>query len=292
MATFDFGALSAESGQLGFNVAMDSVTFYGLGIGGNALSFTRVDAAGEDADSDLDDLKVMVTSGDLAGNFVTLIDVAPEDLSNNNFGFDESSFVIFGDNDAEDVGEDSDGAGNSINGTNNGDYLNGLGGNDTINGLNGNDNLLGDSGNDKLNGGEGADVLNGGAGTDIVQGAAGNDIMIWGAGDTFNGGINIDTLKIVSGNVDLTTAANPNNRLVSIEQIDLRVGAHTLRLNQSDVLDMSPVGQANQVKILGDSYDTVNIAGAQVMGGSAPEGFTRYTIGSAVLLIDSDIAVV
>jgi Ca2+-binding RTX toxin-like protein len=295
MAVFDFGARVAVMDgdeQFAFNVAADAVTFYELGIQASALSFTRVDAMGSDTDGDIDDLKVLVTSGELSGKFVTLLDVSPEDLiSPNNFLFDQSSFVIFGDNDASDLDGDTDAGGNSINGTNDGDYLSGLGGNDTINGLDGNDNLLGDSGNDRLNGGGGADVLNGGAGTDNIQGAGGNDVMIWGAGDSFNGGVNIDTLKIASGNVDLTTAANPNSRLVSIEQIDLRSGAHTLKLNQSDVLDMTPTGQANQIKILGDGSDTVNIAGGQVMGGAAPAGFTRYTIGSAVLLIDSDITV-
>jgi Ca2+-binding RTX toxin-like protein len=155
-------------------------------------------------------------------------------------------------------------------------------GNDTFNGSSFADTLNGCGGNDKLNGKGGADKINGGAG---------NDIMFWGAGDTFNGGAGtLDTLRISSGNVDLTAAANPNSKLVGTEQIDLRTGVHTLTLNQSDVLDMTPVGQANQIKILGDGSDTVNIVGAQLTGGIVGN-YTRYTIGSAVLLIDSDITV-
>jgi Ca2+-binding RTX toxin-like protein len=291
MAVFNFNErveVMDGDDQFAFSVETNDVLTFGPGIDGSMLQFTRVDAAGEDADVEVDDLKVMVTSGALAGKFVTLIDATPEDLNNNNFGFDASSFVIFGDNDASDGDGDTDAMGNSINGTNNGDYLCGLGGNDTINGLGGNDNILGDSGNDKLNGGEGADVMNGGTGTDIVQGAAGNDIMIWGAGDTFNGGINMDTLKIVAGSVDLTNnTANPNSRLINIEQVDLRAGAHTLKLGQADVLAMSPT---DQIKILGDGSDTVNIAGDQGTG-TVVGLYTRYTVGSAVLLIDSDINV-
>lgn len=160
---------------------------------------------------------------------------------------------------------------------------------DTINGSSGKDTLLGYGGNDTLNGNGGNDVLNGGVGADRLFGGAGNDTLIWGAGDIFNGGAGTDTLKIASGNVNLTAPANTNNKLLSIEQIDLRSGAHTLTLNKSDVLDMS----ANDlVKVLGDASDTVNIVGNFTTGATSL-GFTRYNVGSgAALSIDSDINVI
>lgn len=171
-------------------------------------------------------------------------------------------------------------AANGITGTSAKDFIVGLGGNDVMNG---------GGGNDTMKGGAGADTLNGSSGTDRIQGDAGNDKMTWGAGDFFDGGANTDTLKVGVATLDLTTAANSNNRLLNIEQIDLKAGAHTLTLNKSDVLAMSPT---DSIKIFGDGADTVNIAGSQVEGGSAPVGFTRYRIGTAVLTIDSDINVI
>jgi len=153
----------------------------------------------------------------------------------------------------------------------------------------GNDTFNGSSGNDQLNGYAGRDTMDGKGGTDRINGGAGNDVMIWGAGDTFIGSLGNDTLKILTGNVDLASTANPNNRLQTTEQIDLRTGAHTLRINASDVLDMSP---SDQVKIFGDNLDTVNIVGTQVMGGDAPVGFTRYTIGDATLIISTAVEVI
>lgn len=152
----------------------------------------------------------------------------------------------------------------------------------------GNDNMTGSSGADVVNGYGGRDTINGKGGADRINGGAGNDVLVWGAGDTLNGGSGNDTLKVAVSSLDLASASNPNNRLISIEQIDLRAGDHSLKLNKRDVLDMSPT---NQVKILGDGADTVNFAGTEVEGATV-NGYTRYTIGSAVLLVDADINVV
>jgi Ca2+-binding RTX toxin-like protein len=179
--------------------------------------------------------------------------------------------------------------GNPILGTAAANALTGTSAKDFIVGLNGNDVINGGSGNDTIRGGLGADNLDGGGGTDRIQGEAGNDKMTWSAGDFFDGGANTDTLRVGVATLNLTTAANSNNKLLNIEQIDLKAGAHTLTLNKSDVLAMSPT---DSIKILGDGADTVNIAGSQIEGGSAPAGFTRYRIGTAVLIIDSDIEVV
>jgi Ca2+-binding RTX toxin-like protein len=154
----------------------------------------------------------------------------------------------------------------------------------------GNDTFNGSGGADQLNGFGGNDVMDGKGGADRINGGAGNDTLIYGAGDTLIGGSGtLDTLKIKTGNVDLyNNTANPNTRLSGFEQVDLRNGDHTLRLGKQDVLDMS---STSTIKILGNLGDTVNIAGSQMQSGEAPAGFTRYTIGSAILIIDSDITV-
>ena len=154
----------------------------------------------------------------------------------------------------------------------------------------GKDTFVGSAGADRLNGYNGNDTMDGRGGPDRINGGAGNDTLVYGAGDTLNGSSGtLDTLKIKVANVDLSNnTANPNTRLLNFEQIDMRNGDHTLKLAKADVLDMS---STSTIKILGDSGDTVTIVGAQVEGGSAPAGFTRYTIGSAILIVDSDIHV-
>jgi Ca2+-binding RTX toxin-like protein len=170
------------------------------------------------------------------------------------------------------------------------DTLNGTDGKDYMVGLGGNDNLTGGTGNDTIRGGTGKDLLNGGAGADRIFGDAGNDTLVYGAGDILNAGSGtLDTLRVTVATLNLSNnTANPNTRLLNFEQVDLRSGAHTLKLAKADVLDMS---STSTIKILGDASDTVDIVGAQVMGGAAPVGFTRYTIGSAILIIDSDVVV-
>ncbi len=146
----------------------------------------------------------------------------------------------------------------------------------------GNDTFNGSSFADTLNGHGGKDTMNGRGGSDRINGGSGNDVLIWGAGDTFNGGSGTDTLKIVSGNVNLVALENPNNRLLNLEQIDLRPGNHLLKLNKSDVLDMSPT---DQVKVFGDAGDTVDIASSFTEGATSGGGYTTYNLGGGVKLL-------
>jgi Ca2+-binding RTX toxin-like protein len=154
----------------------------------------------------------------------------------------------------------------------------------------GKDNMSGLGSADTMSGGVGNDTMNGGGGADRVLGDGGNDMLVYGAGDTLNGGSgNLDTLLIGITSLDLSNnTANPNTRLLNFEQADMRGAATMLKIAKADVLDMS---STSTIKIFGDEGDTVNIVGSQVMGGTAPEGFTRYTIGSAILIIDSSVAV-
>jgi Ca2+-binding RTX toxin-like protein len=154
----------------------------------------------------------------------------------------------------------------------------------------GNDTFNGSGFADQLNGFNGNDTMDGKGGADRIDGGAGNDIIIYGAGDVLNGAAGLlDTLKIKVANVDLSNnTANPNTRLLNFEQLDMRTGDHTLKIGKADVLDMS---STSTLTILGDAGDTVNFVGTQVAGGTAPAGFTRYTVGSAILIIDSDVVV-
>lgn len=160
-------------------------------------------------------------------------------------------------------------------------------GNDSMFGSVGNDRLRGFNGNDVLNGGAGHDYLQGDAGTDRLNGGGGRDLMRWDNSDTFDGGVGFDTLKVSSGDVDLTGVSDL--RLLNLEQMDLRAGAHVLTLKRSDVLAMS---SANEFKILGDGSDTVDIAGV-FSAGAIANGFQTYGLGAGVkLLIDVDVNVI
>lgn len=155
------------------------------------------------------------------------------------------------------------------------DTFNGSTGADVLNGYNGNDTIYGNGGNDKLNGGTGNDRL---------LGAAGNDTIIWGVGDTVNGGAGADTLKTT---IDLDLTALNDNKILNVETINL-AGNNTLKLSLQDLLAFP----GDDLKVLGNGADTVNFVDAQ--GTGVMEGaFTRYTLsGGASLLIDSDIIVI
>lgn len=80
----------------------------------------------------------------------------------------------------------------------------------------------GAAGGDTLNGSNDADYLRGAPGTDTLNGNGGND-LVFGAGDTINGGDGIDILRVDDGAIALTkiedgSAAGPLiNLLVDLE---------------------------------------------------------------------------
>ncbi len=176
--------------------------------------------------------------------------------------------------------------------------------------------LVGGAGNDTLTS-SGADVLYGGAGNDVfVLDATTVTALqsLWGAGGNtsqlarVDGGAGIDTLRLGSGNIDLTAVANvgaslPNgtSRLNSIEVIDLSldVAANTLKLTAQDVLDLSGVDVfssvgKHQLAVLGSSADFADItladwtlSGTQVSYGSHTLiGYNAINGVAAQLLID------
>jgi serralysin len=293
--TFSFGVDLPNAETMGKTVLVATQGFADLGLvtpdyimpagflfpGGGTLSFPNMDSI---------TFSAMPTNGytAISENGTTTVAGTPSNFAGDSVELNEGSGIPAG------TFYNGSAANNTITGTANhdgifgnagADVLGGSGGNDNISGGDGKDNCAGGDGNDTLRGGNDNDSLNGNAGTDRLFGDAGSDTLFYGAGDMYNGGAGTDTVKVNTGNVDLSSL--PDSWFVSIEQFDLVKGAHTLKLTKSDVLSMSPT---DQIKILGDAGDTVNIVGTQVEGATT-NGFTRYTIGSAVLLIDADINV-
>jgi serralysin len=186
---------------------------------------------------------------------------------------------------------------NTMIGNGEANFLSALGGNDTVIGSDGNDTVDGGLGNDNLDGGAGSDSLLGGDGKDTLDGKAdadelfgggSKDKLVWDAADTkVDGGDGIDTLRVTSGDIDLT--AIDDAIIVNIEQIDLAVdaAANTLTLAESDILAMSPI---STLTVLGDVGDTVIAGGFTV--GALLDGFQTYTKGTAILIVDIEVNVV
>lgn len=150
----------------------------------------------------------------------------------------------------------------------------------------GNDHVSGGGGNDRLITAGGNDILDGGAGVDKLDGGSGNDLLYWDASDArVNGGGGTDTLRLGAGSLDLT--AIDNARIQNIETINMTNGGnYRLTLRSSDILDLS--SSTDTLRVLGNAGDSVNIVGSFVDRGVSGS-YHRYTVGSATLLVDTDI---
>ncbi len=162
----------------------------------------------------------------------------------------------------------------------------------TFTGGDGNDVFIGGGFGDTISGGGGDDQLDGGAGADNPFGSAGDDILVWDSSDaTIDGGTGSDTVRVESGDADLTTFAGT---ITGIEEIDLEAdtGANTLTLAVQDVLDIS---DTDVLTVLGDSGDSVDAGTGWTDGGFDGSGNYIYTqmVGAslATLVVDPDGAV-
>jgi Ca2+-binding RTX toxin-like protein len=140
-----------------------------------------------------------------------------------------------------------------------------------------------------VTGNAGANVLDGKGGADTLNGLGGNDTLVWATTDKYDGGTGTaDKLRVTTGNLNLTTVGDAN--IKNVEQIDLTVaGGNKLTLKASDILAFS--SDSGNLKVLGGATDTVDIVGAFTVQG-ASGGFRTYKVGTATLLVDTDISVV
>jgi hypothetical protein len=163
----------------------------------------------------------------------------------------------------------------------------GGGGHDTLIGNSAANRLTGNGGNDTLIGAAGRDVLKGELGKDRLFGGAGNDTLFWTADDRCDGGAGRDVLKLSGGNLDLTRMGQ--SRILNVETISMNgAGDNVLTLTARNVLDLSST--TDTLRVLGGARDSVNIVG-KFNEGATSVNFTTYTIGSAKLLVDTDVAV-
>ena len=124
------------------------------------------------------------------------------------------------------------------------------------------DTLTGDGMADQIIGGAGNDTLVGGGGEDVLRGGRGDDVLAISDADfaVIDGGLGIDTLRLDSPMMTLNLADIPNNRLDSIEIIDLNGMGSTLLLATDDILNIVGSEAKNTLQIDGDSTDTLRIA--------------------------------
>ena len=130
--------------------------------------------------------------------------------------------------------------------------------------------LTGDNMANQLIGGAGNDTLVGG-GADVLRGGAGDDVLAISDADfaVIDGGLGIDTLRLDSM-MTLNLADIPNNRLDSIEIIDLNGTGSRLALATDDILNI--VGRGNTLQIDGDSTDVLNVSQAMFFDSEETRG--------------------
>jgi hypothetical protein len=128
----------------------------------------------------------------------------------------------------------------------------GTSGNDTINlnTSNVSETLLGGAGDDVIYGNGGADVLYGGAGNDVFNVNKDNvtqlsqGVSLSGRLARIDGGGGIDTLALVGTSITFDLTQIANNRLQSIEKINLGTG-NTLKVSWKDVQNMAAMNIDN-----------------------------------------------
>ena len=166
-------------------------------------------------------------------------------------------------------------------------------------------NLPGTSGADRLIGGAGNDTLVGGGGADVLRGGAGDDVLAINDADfaVIDGGLGIDTLRLDSM-MTLDLRDIPNNRLDSIEIIDLNGMGSNLILATDDILNIVGSGAQNTLQIDGDSTDVLSVSQAMFFDSELTEtiGDIDYRVyraddslgldDSVSLLVAPDISIV
>jgi Ca2+-binding RTX toxin-like protein len=163
-------------------------------------------------------------------------------------------------------------------------------GNDVASGGAGNDLIATGAGRDILQGDAGRDTLNGGAGRDILDGGRERDVLIWDPRDlAVDGGAGFDRLQLGGADLDLRVIAD--GKIRGIELIDMSGGVlpDKLTLGEGEVLDLSST--RNTLRVAGNAGDVVDITGVFTDQGFAGQ-FHVYRVGSATLLVETDVLVI
>lgn len=118
-------------------------------------------------------------------------------------------------------------------------------------------------------------------------------MLVWDAADgSVQGGAGTDTLRIDGSGITLNLTTIADTLISDIEVIDLTgIGNNTLTLALSDVLAISSTG--DMLRIDGNSGDTLYAGSGWTQIADALIGsdtYHRYSGGSALLLVDADIA--
>ena len=156
----------------------------------------------------------------------------------------------------------------------------------------------------------GAEILIGGIGNDILTGNGGADVIRSGAGDDYlhisdasffkiDGGHGTDTLTLDGSGITLDLTQIANNKIESIERIDLTgSGDNTLILTLQDLLGLSNdvSGGIITLTVDGDAGDRVKLADfgdwAQQAGTNVGGvDYAVYTNGTGRLLVQDTISV-
>ena len=153
--------------------------------------------------------------------------------------------------------------------------------------------IIGGAGDDTLIGNGGADVLRGGAGDDVFEISSADFAVI-------DGGLGIDTLRLDSM-MTLDLRNIPNNRVDSIEIIDLNDTTSTLTLATGDILNIVGSEAQNTLRIDGSSTDTLDLSNVAFFDSGDTETGTDYQIylpdpllglnNSVALLVNTDVRV-
>jgi hypothetical protein len=318
-----FGKTTGAAIELS-NVATGSDGFAINGVSSGDYSGSSVAGVGDVNGDGLDDLIIGANKDDPNGSdsgasFVVFGQTMGSTIELSDVESGVGGYVINGANGADNSGGSVAGAGD-VNGDGFADLLvgaklddpNGLnsgasfvifGGQGTTAtvGTSGDDTRTGDGNANQLVGGQGMDTLVGNGGADVLRGGAGDDTL--SISDTgfasLDGGLGKDTLLFNTGiNLDLTNIAN--NKLNSLEAIDLNGTGSNLTLGTNDITSIVGESASNILRITGDPTDNLTITGTGFFDTAANTTINTITFDvyrnasldpSVRLLVDQNLSV-